>query len=183
MVLGKRQRLAVLRKGLFMGRLQKISDEDFTNAVKESKCIQEVLDKLGYGRSSGSMGKFISRRIESLNIDTSHFDVAHKRSSHPVYSLQEILVENSCYGNIDRLKKRILKANLLEYKCEKCGNTGEWQGKKLSLQLEHKNGIHNDHRLNNLCFLCPNCHSQTDTYAGKNREKYINSGNYGKVHQ
>lgn len=173
-ILGKRQRLVVW-KGLFMGRLQKISDEDFTKAVKESKCVQEVLDKLGYGRSSGSMGKFISKRIEALNIDTSHFDVAHKRSSHPVYSLQEILVENSCYGNIDRLKKRILKANLLEYKCEKCGNIGEWQGEKLSLQLEHKNGIHNDHRLNNLCFLCPNCHSQTDTYAGKNRERHIAS--------
>ena len=55
-----------------------------------------------------------------------------------------------------------------------CGNEGFWNGKKLVLQLEHKNGIHNDHRVENLCFLCPNCHSQTDTYSGKNIGKYSN---------
>jgi hypothetical protein len=47
-----------------------------------------------------------------------------------------------------------------------------WNKKKIVLQLEHKNGIHNDNRLENLEFLCANCHSQTDTYCGLNGKKH-----------
>ena len=156
-----------------MSRFQNISDEEFTTIVKQNDCIRDIVGALGYSRSSGSMGVKVSERINALNIDISHF--AKKKSdasSHPLYSLEEILVKNSKYENINRLKKRILKEGLLEYKCTKCGNTGTWNGKELTLQLEHKNGIHNDHRLSNLEFLCPNCHSQTDTYSGRNIGKY-----------
>ncbi len=66
------------------------------------------------------------------------------------------------------VKERILKENLLEYKCSLCELTTQWNNKLLVLQLDHINGIHNDHRLENIRWLCPNCHSQTDTYAGKN---------------
>lgn len=55
----------------------------------------------------------------------------------------------------------------MEYRCSICGNTGEWNSKKLVLQLDHINGIHNDNRIENLRLLCPNCHSQTDTFCGK----------------
>lgn len=63
------------------------------------------------------------------------------------------------------VKRRLEK--LIPYVCNECGQGPEWNGKKLVLQLEHKNGINNDNRLENLCFLCPNCHSQTETYAGR----------------
>ena len=122
-----------------MSKFQNISDEDFINIVKSNNCIRDVVGALGYSRSSGSMGLKVSERIKSLNIDISHF---HQRrsnlSSHPIYSLSEILVENSQYENINRLKKRILREKLLDYKCAKCGNVGIWNGKSLTLQLEHK---------------------------------------------
>jgi hypothetical protein len=65
------------------------------------------------------------------------------------------------------LKKRLLNEGLKKNKCEQCG-ISEWLGKPLSMQLHHVNGDGTDNRLENIIFLCPNCHSQTDTYGGRN---------------
>ena len=67
-----------------------------------------------------------------------------------------------------KLKNRLLKENILENKCSICG-IDEWQGKQISLQLDHIDGDNHNHRLENLRLVCPNCHSQTDTYCGKNK--------------
>jgi DNA-binding XRE family transcriptional regulator len=66
------------------------------------------------------------------------------------------------------LKGRLLGAGLLEERCECCG-ASEWLGRPLSLQLHHRNGDGKDNRLENLTLLCPNCHSQTDTWGGRNK--------------
>lgn len=86
------------------------------------------------------------------------------------YTLEEILVENSEYDRC-HLKKRLLDSGLLENKCSKCGLDPKWRNMPLSLQLDHINGINNDNRLENLRMLCPNCHSQTSTFTGKNIKK------------
>jgi len=67
-----------------------------------------------------------------------------------------------------RLKKIIRSENLFPYQCE-CGITDEWRGRKIVLELDHVNGCGNDNRLENLRFLCPNCHSQTETFRGRNK--------------
>lgn len=82
--------------------------------------------------------------------------------------LELILIANSTYTNTWRLKKRLINAGILKDECLDCGIGTEWNGKILSLQLDHINGINSDNRLENLRILCPNCHSQTDTYAGSN---------------
>ena len=64
--------------------------------------------------------------------------------------------------------KKILLTSGREYKCEGCG-ISEWKGKTLSLELEHKDGDCFNGDLNNLEFLCPNCHSLTDTFRGRNK--------------
>lgn len=69
--------------------------------------------------------------------------------------------------NRKSIKAALLRLGVFEYKCQCCG-IDSWMNNHISLQLEHKNGISDDNRLENLCLLCPNCHSQTDTYAGKN---------------
>lgn len=69
-----------------------------------------------------------------------------------------------------KLKNRLFKVGLKENVCEICG-TSEWNNKKLMCELDHINGDSDDHRLENLQILCPNCHSQTDTFRAKNIQK------------
>ena len=68
------------------------------------------------------------------------------------------------------IKRHLLKAGIIVNRCDWCGLT-EWRGRPLSIQIDHVNGIRDDHRLENLRMLCPNCHSQTDTFAARNRKK------------
>ena len=72
------------------------------------------------------------------------------------------------YATRASVRKRIMKENLLPYECNEC-KISEWNSKKLSLHLDHINGINGDNRIENLRFLCPNCHSLTETYTGKNK--------------
>ena len=88
-------------------------------------------------------------------------------------NIDKILCKNSPHSR-SVIRKFILKNNIIPYKCSCCGNEGEWQEKPLSLQLDHINGNCTDHRKENLRWLCPNCHSQTETHGSKN-EFYIST--------
>ena len=71
------------------------------------------------------------------------------------------------YATRASVRSRVLKDELLDYECSNC-NIKDYNGKPLSLELDHINGNGHDHRLENLRWLCPNCHSQTNTFRGKN---------------
>ncbi len=83
---------------------------------------------------------------------------------------EEVFVVNSDYAR-HNLKRRILKGNMIPYKCDCCGIKAEWQGKPMPLILDHINGINNDNRLENLRFVCSNCDSQLPTYKNKRGKK------------
>lgn len=68
-----------------------------------------------------------------------------------------------------QLRIRLIEAEFFEAKCNRC-NLAEWQGEPIPLELEHKDGCHTNHKLENLEILCPNCHALTETYCGRNRK-------------
>ncbi len=150
-----------------ISKVYQVSDDEFRQIIAENCSYSDCLRALGLGTKGGSSTDILKRRINELKCSTEHFNKGQSRHANATYSLDEILVKDSTYANISSLKRRLLKENRLEYKCACCG-ISEWQGKPLTLQLDHINGINNDHRIENLRFLCPNCHSQTETYAGKN---------------
>lgn len=157
-----------------ISRFQQIPDEIFADAVANSEFIRDILITLGYSRNSGAMYPIIKQRIKRQNLDTSHLGFGRGKVTRrggeatPKYDLDEILVEKSTYSNGSYLKKRILEAGLLQEQCSVCGLGPEWCGYPLTLQLDHINGINDDNRIENLRILCPNCHTQTNTYGSKN---------------
>lgn len=159
-------------------KIYKLSDEQFVELLKKSSTISEVLFKLGYTVKGNSWGySQVKRRMDDLNLDYSIFkgkSAVTKASKLNNVKKEDILKEN-CKHQRTVLRRYVIKNNLIPYKCAICGCT-EWQGKTLSLELDHINGINNDNRLENLRFLCPNCHSQTSTYGSRNQQ--LNSSEY-----
>lgn len=159
-------------------KIYKLSDEQFVELLKKSSTISEVLFKLGYTVKGNSWGySQVKRRMDDLNLDYSIFkgkSAVIKTNKLNNVKKEDILKEN-CKHQRTVLRRYIIKNNLIPYKCAICGCT-EWQGKTLSLELDHINGVNNDNRLENLRFLCPNCYSQTSTYGSRNQQ--INSSEY-----
>jgi predicted RNA-binding Zn-ribbon protein involved in translation (DUF1610 family) len=157
-------------------KVDMISADEFKSLISNSESIAEVLGKLGYQNKSGTMHNKVKKRIKEDGLNTEHMNKLNNsliKNGVTKIPLDEILIENSTYTNRTRLKIRIVNEKILVYKCVECGNKGEWAGKPLTLHLDHINGINNDNRVKNIRFLCPNCHSQTETYSGKNYGKYI----------
>ena len=142
----------------------------FEKIVKESKTINEVLTKLGKNTSSASYKQFKSYVIQ-YNIDITHFwtkkDIIEnqfKNGKIKKIDINEMFTENSIISR-GTIKKRILSEKIIDYKCSFCENNGEWRGKKISLILDHINGVNNDHRIENLRFMCPNCNATLITHC------------------
>ena len=84
-------------------------------------------------------------------------------------SLDEILEGKHPYYQTNTLRKRLISEGYKTGECEECHIT-EWNGKPITIELDHIDGNRNNHSLENLKMLCPNCHSQTPTFRGKKRE-------------
>lgn len=155
--------------------IRKYTDDAFCQAVRGSTSIRQVLMRLGLKGAGGNYW-LAKKRIKDLGLSVSHFlGQGYLKGKNHTWAkkipLSAILIKDSPYRNTNKLRKRLFNEGLFEKKCQGCGNK-EWQGVPIPLELEHINGISNDHRKENLRILCPNCHALTPTYRGKNIGNY-----------
>ena len=150
-----------------------IDDETFKMLVKNNSNWTNLLRACGCIGRTGEQKKRAIMRIEELGLDTKHFDS-------DVIPTDKIFVVDSTYADTREIKKRLIRDFDRAYECASCKNHAFtksdgvllWNNKEIVLQLEHINGVNDDNRPQNLCFLCPSCHSQTSTFTARNSKKY-----------
>ncbi len=140
---------------------------DIYSAVAKANSIAETL-RLMNRAQVGSNYNWIKNQIKTLSIDCSHWT---RKPRGQGCSVADLKIKSSVQtGHVKRL---ILRNKLINYECEECHIGPVWQGKNLVLRLDHRNGVRDDHRIENLHFLCPNCDSQTSTFCGRNKPKNL----------
>ena len=155
--------------------MQNYTKEWLSELCKDSYSYAEVLRKAGRKQGGGTQAT-LRKKIQEFGIDISHFTGQgwkRKSNCHPQkrkekYQLNEILIKNSPITQ-KVLRGYVERHNLLEYKCQTCSCDGHWQNGIISLEIDHINGDNSDNRIENLRYLCPNCHALTETYRGRNK--------------
>ena len=148
--------------------MPRYTEEEARGAVAASTSYTEALRRLGMRAAGGNHRLFKSWVDGVWKIPTDHFDPRLRPQDGRLrsFALEEVLIENSTYGRAN-VKRRVLAAGLNQRVCELCGQDETWRGKRISLILDHINGVPDDHRLVNLRILCPNGNATLDTHCGK----------------
>ena len=161
-----------------MPRRVRFTEEELRQAAERSLSITDVIRHLGM-RPAGGNHATIRKYLAMWDVSTSHFDpraanrAALRRFRTAPRPLAEILVEHSTFHR-GHLKKRLYREGLKSPVCELCGQDERWHGRLMSMILDHINGVADDHRLENLRIVCPNCAATLDTHCGRqNRREAI----------
>lgn len=163
--------------------LDNFSKEEIVSIVDSSNSMTEAITKLGYKKGCHGPLETLEKFLKQNGLESNFLALKERAKANTVklaknlnkkrdndYNNEEIFTENSMFQRIT-VRRRILKYNLIPYQCAECGITNSYNDKPLSLQLDHINGINDDNRLENLRWLCPNCHSQTETFTSKDPNK------------
>jgi len=143
--------------------------------IKSSINRHQTLIKLGWNNTTSGYHK-LNEFIKENNVDVTHYETKknqYKRlgemlNNSTTIPLEQILISESTYVNGSNIKRKLYREGLKTPICEKCGQDEYWNGEKISLILDHINGIHNDNRIENLRILCPNCNATLSTHCGRN---------------
>jgi len=157
-----------------MARKPRFTEDQLRAAVAGSKTYVDVLRALGMTPAGGN-AQTIKRWVARLDLSTAHFDpYVNHRAPRPSRRapLEEILVKGSGFSR-GHLKTRLYEEGLKEPRCEMCGQDENWRGARMSLILDHINRERDDHRLENLRIVCPNCAATLDTHCGRHNRRTL----------
>jgi hypothetical protein len=159
------------------GRRQiEFTEEDLREAVARSRSWAETLRNLGYCPGGGNP-RTAKKYTALWSISTAHFDPAAVcnealRKAKGTRPLAELLVPGSTCSRA-YLKRRLYQEGLRKPLCEMCGQGELWHGSRITLILDHINGIRDDNRLENLQIVCPNCAATLPTHCGRSLKKPV----------
>ncbi|MFJ9869699.1 HNH endonuclease signature motif containing protein [Streptomyces sp. NPDC101165] len=155
--------------GHFSHRRVPIPEDRIRELVRDSMSYADVMRGLGL-EVNDTNHRRVRRAAARLDLDTSHF----KRRSWgrperpaPAPTAHRVLIvlpDHAGRANRTQLHRALAEIGV-PYACESCGNTGEWLGQSITLQIDHVNGDWRDNRRENLRYLCPNCHALTETWC------------------
>lgn len=149
--------------------------DTLASLVKSAKYMSDVLRQLGL-RAAGGNHKNLKRRLDAEGIDYTHIPQGrgsnkNRPVSHTSRYDDAIVFQANSSVSRNAVRNHLRQRVDTPYVCAACGQAPVWQGRALVLILDHKNGVFNDHRLENLRWMCPNCNSQLDTHCGRNNRR------------
>jgi hypothetical protein len=158
---------------MFVAGSPRYTETEARTAIARSRSFAEALRRLGMCASGNNWRTLKTYAIEVWRIPVDHFDphaasrAALERSRFAARPLADILIEGSPFSR-SQLKRRLYEAGLKARRCELCGQDELWRGRRMSLILDHVNGVNDDNRLENLRIVCPNCAATLETHCGRN---------------
>lgn len=142
-------------------------------AVSEATCLSDAIRALGLDVTESNRRRLL-RCVERHAIATDHLRRAPTRKPPAPSTARRVMLAPRA-PDTPRVKGSLLRRAMIErgveLVCAECGLPPMWRGRPIVLEVDHVNGDPWDNRLENLRFLCPNCHSQTATYAGRNKSQ------------
>lgn len=166
--------------GSFRDRLHEVPTVALEAAVMSCRAYSSVARRLGLSQTfSNNDRKWLISRLDYERIDHSHLGLGYDSrrgggviAAHASMSDEEVLetyfIKDAPFS-WETIKKLTLLRGFLPERCSECGIGPKWNGISLVLQCDHINGDNSDQNIENLRFLCPNCHTQTDTFGGRNQ--------------
>ena len=150
-----------------MSLLNQYSKDELAHIVSISNSWKNLAKNLGYNCNSSDLKSQIQKRVFELEIDVSHFKST--RSGQVERTEDNVFIKNSTASQ-NTLRMWYKRGNYTEYKCSICGQEPFWNGKEMTLILDHIDGDNTNDELSNLRWVCPNCNIQLPT---TNRRKNI----------
>lgn len=173
-----KSRLQRLNVTIKQQTITKHSDEQVIAAANGARSVTEVMRNLGLA-PHGHSHMLFKQRLEKLGIKIKPMAWRKGIKTGPLHDISFYLVKNSKISS-SRLRKMLIRSHLKEDKCEICGLGPQWNNMPLTMHLDHVDGDRSNNVLSNLRITCPNCHSQTETYA---RIKRATPTGSTKLHQ
>lgn len=147
-----------------MPRQRTWTDEELAEAVKESFAYSQVAVKMGLHPGNKTCAA-VRDKIRELNLDISHFVPGRRKTGIPGVSGWTVPDDRLfIVGTVFNTNHKRRYLAIVKYECRNCG-LSEWLGEKLILQVDHVDGDRKNNTLENLRLMCPNCHSQTETWS------------------